>query len=107
MMKIRRLVVLVLVLGSLLSWGALGYAENQSTQDKYNATQSLYVVNVDGLHVRTHPSTDGYIVCSLSKGDKVCSMGTLKDEDGDDWYYVIMKSGNIGWVYGKYITAPK
>jgi uncharacterized protein YgiM (DUF1202 family) len=106
-MKMRKLVVLLVVLGSLCSFLAVGQAEDQTTKEKYEATQNLCVVNVDGLHVRTHPSTDGYIICSLTKGDKVCSLGTVKDEDGEDWYYIIMKSGNIGWVFGQYITVPE
>lgn len=103
----RKLIVLMALVCSLCSFLAVGHATSETTTEKYNEGTSMYIVNADDLHVRTHPSTDGYIVCTLSRGEKVCSLGTLKDDDGDDWYYIIMKDGSIGWVYGTYVTPNK
>ena len=85
------------------------YAVNHITTKEFmNAPGVAYLVVGDMVNVRTHPTTKGYIICTLPKGSWVKSFdynskGKL-DNTGMYWKYIIMEDGHVGWIAYQYLS---
>lgn len=103
-MKLKTITLaLILTLG--VSVTAL--ANEETSEEFYNRPGAAYYVKGDYVRVRTHPSTDGYIICEMRKGVWVKDFGsnspTHKDNTGRLWRYIVMSDGNVGWVCDDYL----
>lgn len=66
------------------------------------------VVTVDNLNVRTwagieNPNIKAYP--QLNKGTEVGVCGVVSDNDGADWYYVLINGVTYGFVYSDYVES--
>ncbi len=104
-----------LSLALLLATGvaATAFAENNEEASKAFFEQKgvAYVLTGDYVRVRTHPSTLGYIICELRKGEIVKNFTANEephqDSEGLKWHYVVMKDGNVGWICTNFIELKK
>lgn len=66
---------------------------------------------VDGLRVRTGPSTNYGVLGQLYEGDRMKLIGLKQDSGGQHWYRVVLSGGSagglpggyVGWVVGSYL----
>lgn len=84
------------------------FANDITTKEYTNSPGVAYLVIGDMVHVRTHPSTDGYIICTLPKGSWVKAFDYnskgIRDNTGMYWKYIIMEDGHVGWIAHPYIS---
>ncbi|WP_297999929.1 SH3 domain-containing protein [uncultured Phascolarctobacterium sp.] len=84
------------------------FANEQTTKEFFEKPGACYLVLANNVLVRTHPTTNGYIICLLSKGDYVKSFDYnsrgILDSNGIYWKYIVMRNGNIGWVASRYLS---
>lgn len=68
------------------------------------ATAGSYIVQVDGLRVRSEPSLSGTVLGYLYKGDCIeCCESSTELADGYEWRYVVTSDVGSGWVADKYL----
>lgn len=83
-------------------------ANEETTNDFWNKPGVAYLVVGDGVRVRTHPTTNGYIICTLSKGEWVKAFNYdsrgVRDSKGLYWKYIVMSNGSVGWIASKYLS---
>lgn len=101
----KRAIVLILVL--LFSIGIASASE---------AGTGARVITTGNVKIRTEPSLEGEVLCSVPKGtlliyepDFDC-IGVYTDDRGVDWYQVRIQMGSSGWVSSKYaelIISPE
>ena len=65
---------------------------------------------VDGLRLRSQPTTSGAVLASLARGEEVLALGKTDSSDTIDnltapWYRVLLSTGQIGWAFGGYVDA--
>ncbi len=90
----RRNILVTLLMILVLMFGTLG-----TSLSTLAAT-----VTADSVNVRNAPTTEGdNIIGSLSKGANVTILDEVKDDDGNDWYYIMLENGNTGYVRGDMI----
>lgn len=93
-----------MILALMLTIGAAStaLANDTTSQAYYDSPGAAYYVTGDYVRVRTHPTTDGYIICELRKGSWVKDFGggqkAVQDNTGMKWRYIIMSDGHVGWV---------
>lgn len=69
-MKAKSLSV-TLVLTLSIASTALAEINEETSKHFYDGSGTAYLVSGDYVRVRTHPSTYGYIICELRKGECV------------------------------------
>ena len=102
----KRFTFILVVMIMLLSNVTL--ANEKTTVEFFEDAGAAYLVVGDNVRVRTHPTLNGYIIRTLSKGEWVKSFnyqtkGVL-DTQGIYWKYIIMSDGNVGWVAARYLS---
>ena len=63
-----------------------------------SASGNIGIINASSLNVRTGPSTNYSILCSVKRGEKV---EILESRDG--WYKIKTESNKVGWSSSSYI----
>lgn len=100
---------ILIALALALSITSTVFAENneETSEQFYNRQSAAYYVTGDYVRVRTHPSTDGFIIRELRKGEFVKSFNydsaPHEDETGMKWHYILMKDGSVGWVCADFL----
>lgn len=105
-MKAKSILITLLL---TLSCASTVFAESndETTKQFYDRPGVAYLVTGDYVRVRTHPTTYGYIICELRKGEWVKDFGNNsqahQDDNGMKWRYIIMKDGHVGWVSADFL----
>lgn len=102
-----------IILALILTFGIVStvFANDETAKVHFEKLTSAYEVTGDAVRVRTHPTTEGYIICELNKGTLVKSFDyeeePYKDDSGMKWRYVFMKDGHVGWICADYLKFKK
>jgi len=84
-------------------------ANDEGSKAFYAKAGVTYLVTGDSVRVRTHPTTDGYIICELNKGavvkDFIKDAQPHEDSSGMKWRYILMEDGHVGWVSADFIES--
>lgn len=84
------------------------FANDITTKEFMDKPGVAYLVIGDMVNVRTHPSIDGYIICTLSKGSWVRAFDYnskgIMDKNGIYWKYIVMENGYVGWIAYQYLS---
>ena len=59
-------------------------------------------ITVKALNVRDNPSMDANIIKAVKAGETYEYIGMSEDSE---WYIILLEDGNIGYVFGKYVSA--
>lgn len=76
---------------------------NITASAKLNKTSKFKAMTTSDVNVRSWAGTENAKLRTLNKGTVVEVCDTVKDKDGDDWYY-IKESDKYGFVSADYIT---
>jgi N-acetylmuramoyl-L-alanine amidase len=97
------------VLGSLIGMGSTSSGSSQTArpvspakagQPVASANRATTASRVTALNVHSSPSTNGAVVGSLPKGEKVVVLARR-----GSWVKVQLPDGSVGWVLGSYTTG--
>jgi hypothetical protein len=84
-------------------------AEETPASDEAEFAPDDYVQVVDGVNLRSEPSTEGEIVAELSDGEVLQIVSGPEEGEDYQWYEVIVEStGDTGYVASDFIEpAPE
>lgn len=100
---------IIIGLALALSVASTAFAESNEETSKqfYDRPGAAYLVTGDYVRVRTHPSTYGYIIRELRKGEWVKGFDynakPHEDKTGMKWQYILMQDGSVGWICADFL----
>lgn len=74
-----------------------------SIRENFGYENRIYLVDRDQISVRTEPYVTGEKITSLTRGTPILGKGLYTNSKGNNWVQLIDESGQVCWVFSKYL----
>lgn len=98
----KRIAVALILILTFLVTGCSLQRQTEESLNEMPVYVTKYVINTDGLDLRTQPTNTASIVCTAPKGQPVSFV-----KDVGNGYSEVVYNGNTGYVLSAYLTSEK